>query len=138
MGPSSADHGALIERLTAELGRASESVIAAWLFGSVARGEARSNSDVDVAVLLASAPQNLAELPLDLEDRLERVTGRRLQVVVVNEAPVDLVHRVLRDGRILLDRDRSHRIRFEVQKRNEYFDLLPHLRRYRRLPEERS
>jgi len=53
--------------------------------------------------------------------------------VVLNRAPVDLVHRVLRDGILLLDRDPSGRIRFEVRARNEYFDLLPHLRRYRRM-----
>jgi len=54
-------------------------------------------------------------------------------VVVLNDAPADLVHRVLRDGVLVLETDRSARIRFEVAKRNEYFDLLPILRRYRRL-----
>jgi hypothetical protein len=52
-------------------------------------------------------------------------------VVVLNSAPADLVHRVLRDGQLLLDRDRSRRIRFEVKARNEYFDLQPVLARYR-------
>jgi len=52
-------------------------------------------------------------------------------LIVLNRAPTDLVHRVLRDGRLLLDRDPSKRIRFEVRKRNEYFDLEPALRRYR-------
>jgi hypothetical protein len=33
---------------------------------------------------------------------------------------------------LLLERDRSAPIRFEVRVCNEYFDLLPHLRRYRR------
>jgi len=33
---------------------------------------------------------------------------------------------------LLLDRDRAARIRFEVRARNEYFDLLPTLNRYRR------
>jgi hypothetical protein len=40
----------------------------------------------------------------------------------------------LRDGRVVLDRDASARIRFEVKSRNEYFDLLPFLRRYRADP----
>jgi hypothetical protein len=40
---------------------------------------------------------------------------------------------VLRDGLLVLDRDPSVRIRFEVRARNEYFDLLPFLLRYRRL-----
>lgn len=55
-----------------------------------------------------------------------------VQVVVLNTAPCDLVHRELRDGRLLADRDPSSRIRFEVHARNEYFDLQPHLERYRR------
>ena len=54
-----------------------------------------------------------------------------MQIVVLNTAPVDLVHRVLRDGHLLLDRDRGRRIRFEVKARNEYFDLQPVLARYR-------
>jgi hypothetical protein len=42
-----------------------------------------------------------------------------------HRAPADLVHRVLRDGRIVFDRDPPARIRFEVRRRNEYFDLAP-------------
>jgi uncharacterized protein len=51
---------------------------------------------------------------------------------VLNEAPADLVHRVLRDGQLIFEADRSARIRFEVRRRNEYFDLLPILTEYRR------
>jgi hypothetical protein len=49
----------------------------------------------------------------------------------MNEAPVDLVHRVLRDGILVCESDRNARVSFEVRSRNEYFDLLPYLRRYR-------
>ena len=57
--------------------------------------------------------------------------GVPVQVVALNHAPVDLVHRVLRDGKLLVDRDPSARIRFEVRARNEFFDLKPILDRYR-------
>jgi hypothetical protein len=50
---------------------------------------------------------------------------------VLNEASVDLRIRVLRDGRLLADVDRSARIAFEVRTRNEAFDLEPVLTRYR-------
>lgn len=56
-----------------------------------------------------------------------------MDLVVLNRAPVDLIHRVLRDGLLLLDFHPGARTRFEVQARNEYSDLLPHLRRYRRM-----
>jgi predicted nucleotidyltransferase len=109
-------------------------VVAVYLFGSEARGTARPDSDVDVALLYAKEPAETLDSPrLALEGDLERLLGRPVQVVVLNSAPADLVHRVLRDGRLLFEADRSARIAFEVAARNEYFDLLPVLRRYRKL-----
>lgn len=110
-----------------------DDVAAVYLFGSVARGAATARSDVDVGVLLRSEPPPILEgLLLDLEAELEREVGRPVQLAVLNTAPCDLIHRVLRDGRLVIDRDRSTRIRFEVRARNEFFDLEPFLRRYRR------
>ena len=110
-------------------------IIAAYLFGSVARGTAAARSDVDLAVLYAAAPPATLEgLPLDLESRIEQLVSRPAQVIVLNTAPAGLVHRVLRDGVLLLDRDPNARIRFEVRARNEFFDLQPVLARYRRPP----
>lgn len=123
-----------VERALAEALRdADGDLVAAYLYGSVARGTAGPSSDVDVALLFRTErPRTLEGLPLALEAQLERALAAPVQTVVLNEAPVDLVHRVLRDGLVILDRDRSARIRFEVRARNEYFDLLPVLRQYRR------
>lgn len=114
------------------LDRTPSKIVAVYLYGSRARGTATTRSDVDLAVLYAEdPPATLDDLPLDLEADLERVLGMPVQAVVLNTAPVDLVHRVLRDGKLVLDRDRGRRIRFEVRARNEYFDLQPFLERYR-------
>ncbi len=123
-----------LERLvTRELNSADDRLLAAYLFGSVARGTDSSSSDIDVGILLRTAPPGeLNDLRFALEGALERALGRRAQVIVLNNAPPDLVHRVLRDGRLLLDRDRAARILFEVRSRNDYFDLLPILNQYRR------
>jgi len=125
-----------VERVLRELFAAQPGeIIAAYLFGSVARGTADARSDVDVAVLYAAAPPATLEgLPLDLESRIEQLVSRPAQVIVLNTAPAGLVHRVLRDGVLLLDRDPNARIRFEVRARNEFFDLQPVLARYRRPP----
>ena len=105
-------------------------VSAAHLFGSVARGTSGTASDVDVAVLLARPPADgLDGLPLDLEGELERLLAVPVQVVVLNRTPADLIHRVLRDGKLLVDR--ALRIAFEVRARNEFFDLKPVLDQYR-------
>ena len=62
---------------------------------------------------------------------LEALLGRPVDLIVLNEAPVDLVHRVLRDGAMVCETDRRARIEFEVAARRQYLDLLPILRRYR-------
>jgi predicted nucleotidyltransferase len=122
----------VIERLTPVLAARGDAIAAAYLFGSVARQTATAGSDVDVAVLFgAEPPATLDGLHLDLEADLERAAGTAVQLVVLNRAPCDLVHRVLRDGRLILEGDPSHRIRFEVKARSLYFDLKPHLDRYR-------
>jgi predicted nucleotidyltransferase len=109
--------------------------LAVYLYGSVARGQARPGSDVDIGVLFAADPPATLEAPqFALEAALERRLGSPAQVVALNRAPADLVHRVLRDGRLVLDRDPSVRIRFEVRSRNEYFDMAPIRRLYRRYP----
>ncbi len=131
------NHSMVREELERRIGQVLAStddrVLAAYLFGSVARQTDTLGSDVDLGVLLRVAPPGvLSGLRSALEGDLERALGRRTQVVVLNSAPPDLVHRVLRDGRLLLDRDRSARIRFEVRARNDYFDLVPVLERYRK------
>lgn len=108
--------------------------IAVYLFGSVARGDAHAASDVDVGVLYHTLPSDpLDALGADVAADLSRSLGRTVDVVVMNSAPPDLVHRILRDGVIVFEHDRRARIAFEVRARNEYFDLLPTLRLYRRV-----
>lgn len=122
-----------LERYFAERA-ADEKLVAAYLFGSVARGDDHARSDVDVGVLYRhDPPARFDALPLRLEGELERLLGRRTQVVSLNTAPVDLCARVLRDGVLLLDRDPASRIAFEVRTRGIWFDLQPVLRTYRRL-----
>jgi len=127
--------GKLEVRLGEALRAAPADVLSAYLFGSRARGEARAKSDVDLAVLLARPPApTLDGVAARLADRLDDALGLEIDLVVLNNAPPDLVHRVLRDGVLLLDRDRSARIRFEVRSRNAYLDLAPLRRLYRKMP----
>lgn len=124
--------GSLREHLGARA--EAEGIVAAWLFGSVARGTARPDSDVDVGVLYREAPPRTLEgigRVFGLEEDLGAATGLPVQVVNLNGASVDLIVRVLRDGKLLVDRDPLRRIGFEVASRNEFWDLEPYLRLYR-------
>ena len=101
-------------------------IVCVYVYGSVARGETHGDSDIDIAVLYAQDPPPTFEgLGLELGSTLERLLGNEVDLL-------DLIHRVLRDGVLVYDGHPSSRIRFEVQARNAYFDLLPYLRQYRR------
>ena len=125
----------LIESVRRALREDSESLVAAYLFGRVAGGDVRAGSDVDVAALLGVVREGAFErLALDLRDRLEGRIGHPVDLVVLDTAPPDLVHRVLRDGVLVFESDPAARIAFEVRARNVYFDLKPYLDEYRRVP----
>ena len=122
--PAPPEATALAESLRATLDRAVAAVQCAWLFGSTARGEAGPLSDVDVAVLLdGSVPrENYLDIAAALVEALERCAPR-IDLVVLNEAPPALRHRVLLDGLLLLERDPRQRIEFEVRSIREALDV---------------
>lgn len=107
-------------------------VAAVYLFGSEARGSATAASDVDIAVLYARTPSPSLDSPAFADQAaLERTLERPVDLVSLNRSSVDLVHRVLRDGRLIVEREPAQRIAFEVSARNRYFDLKPILDAYR-------
>jgi len=109
-----------------------QGIACVYLFGSRARGNAHAGSDTDVAVLfMQDPPLGLRGLALDLADDLQQALRAPVDLVVLNRAPPDLIHRVLRDGILVCEYDRATRVHFEVDARRRYFDLLPYLREYR-------
>ncbi len=124
---------ALVSLLRRVFAHHAERIACAYLYGSTARDEARAGSDIDVAVLLRETPPaTLDGLGFDVAGELERVLGKPVDIVVLNRAAPDLVHRILRDGVLVHESDRRRRVAFETRSRAEYFDVLPYLRQYRR------
>ena len=111
-----------IEALAAYL-TAQPDVLAAYLFGSYARGDARPDSDVDLAVLLSTTDEmERFERRLELIGAVGEALGRRsADVVVLNDAPPLLTHQVLTHGRLIAERDRMARVEFEVRAGKIYF-----------------
>ena len=123
-----------VAALVEDVVSATHDVAAAYLFGSAARDELGPDSDLDVGVVFTRRGPSSFPACQVIEEQLERRLGRRAEVIDLDRAPVDLVQRVLRDGLLLIDRDPPVRVRFEIRRRNEWFDMQPLLRAYRRAP----
>jgi len=111
---------------------AESDVLEAYLFGSLARGDAAAHSDVDVAVFVR--PEALARPGYGpaavLSAALQQELGRNdVDLVVLNGAPPVLYHRVLRDGVRLLSRDLQATTRREGAALSRYCDYVPQLRK---------
>lgn len=110
-------------------------VIAAYHFGSSARGTSRLDSDVDLALLMAAGtearPSDDSQVLYlgELQARLQRVLQiPRLDLVVLNQQGLPFQHTVLKSGRLIYEKDPRHRALFEARVISWYCDFLPTLR----------
>jgi predicted nucleotidyltransferase len=114
----------MLDRLREALAREAD-VAYALAFGSAARGTARPDSDVDVALgLRPGAPRDVGSLGR-LAARLESAVGRPVDLVLLDEAPPGLAYRAFRDGRVLLERDRAALVARKARAVLDYLDFKP-------------
>jgi hypothetical protein len=109
-------------------------VVEAYLFGSRARGDASAHSDIDVAVhtdgTRPEAPWGyVAEVTADL---MAALGDSAVDVVVLDQAPPLLYHRVLRDGVRLFARDERATTTREGRALSRWCDWVPQLAKIER------
>jgi predicted nucleotidyltransferase len=114
----------MLDALREALG-AEAAVAYALLFGSSARGTGHADSDTDVALELrpgaARDPQTLGRLIA----RLESAAGRRVDLVLLDEAPAPLAYRIFRDGQLILERDHAALVARKTRAILDYLDFRP-------------
>jgi predicted nucleotidyltransferase len=112
--------------------------VSAYLFGSRARGAEHLESDVDIAVLfdrekLSSRRDRAAEAVRMSSDLIAVTHCNKVDVVVLNDATPELVERATEDGVRLYCADEEADRRFRLLSKLRYIDLMPFLRRNRRI-----
>jgi hypothetical protein len=115
-------------------------VLEAYLFGSVTRGEHQPHSDLDVALYLAPASEDRSGFgpAADFGAVLSKALGRNdVDVVILNDAPPLLYHRVLRDGVRVLSRDLSATTTREGWALSRYCDYAIQLQKIERAHQAR-
>jgi len=103
-------------------------IYAAYLFGSFITEELFA--DVDLGVLLRREIEDILEYEIELENKLEKLGRFRMDVRVLNKAPISFAQNVIRSGRLILDREPNIRSDFESYVLKKYFDFAPFRRIY--------
>jgi predicted nucleotidyltransferase len=103
-------------------------IYAAYLFGSFITEE--TFADVDLGILLKQESGDILDYEIELESKLERLARYRLDVRVLNRAPISFAQNVIRCGRLILDKDPNIRSDFESYVLKKYFDFARFRRMY--------
>jgi predicted nucleotidyltransferase len=114
-----------------EVSSAFPEVCLVYLFGSQVGEQVGPLSDIDLGVLLerGSKEQDVrARLTHELASALD---FGRIDVLILNTAPVELAYAVLAQGILLYQRDLATRVEYEAQVLSRYGDYLPVLRAHR-------
>ena len=111
---------ALIETVAAE-----PTVVAAYLFGSLARGTAGPRSDVDVGLLVGDRREGEAACERTMDALCRRLRTSHVDVVPLADAPLPLRYRVVRDGSLVVCRDAWAVERFVTETVLQYLDFKP-------------
>jgi len=114
----------IIERCKQE-----EAIVAVYLFGSAASGKMKSSSDLDLALLLESSSDEAFPV-LKFSSDLEKISSRRIDLIILNRSGELLKHQVRRFGKVIFERDKNKRIKFEISGRKRYEDFIHLHNRY--------
>ncbi|MBI4319222.1 MAG: nucleotidyltransferase domain-containing protein [Chloroflexi bacterium] len=105
----------------------------AYLFGSRVAGQVGPQSDYDFAVLVEADERDFAAPRARLAHELAvALETHRIDVVILNRAPIELAHAVIAQGKLLYQRDDLTRVEYEARIMGLYGDYLPVLRAQRR------
>ena len=92
-----------------------------YIYGSYVRGNPWKMSDIDLAYL---SQKNLSwEKESKLREELEEIfEDEAIDLVNLKNAPLTLIHRILKEGKCLYAVDLRTKIDFETKKESEYLE----------------
>jgi predicted nucleotidyltransferase len=103
----------------------------AYLFGSQVSGNIGPLSDYDFGVLLDQSLNSLAYRVQLTHAFVASLGADRVDVIVLNDASIELAYAVIAQSHLLYQRDIATRVEYEAQVMSRYGDYLPVLRAQR-------
>lgn len=104
----------------------------AYLHGSFLNEE--EFGDIDIAVYLTKEANPLKDFltkyEIDLEVKLEKLTGYPVDIRVINNAPLSFRYNVLKNGILLFARSEDSQADYAARTITAYIDFAPYRKRY--------
>jgi len=128
----------VLEKIKTYFGK-NDDVVTVYLFGSRVKDCARQTSDLDLAVLFRENMDSIQrfEQKLQIANELEDLVETKIDLVDLKSADLFFIYQIMKNKVILLDKDTSSRVSFEVNNRKRYFDFMRYYHQYRRLAMKR-
>ena len=98
-------------------------IVAIILFGSVARGQAREISDIDICIITRRG------IPGPEKMELLSYGSDKIDVSIFEDLPITIRFRAIREGKILFCRDITALQAIMADTVREYLDIAPFIRR---------
>lgn len=118
--------------MSAEIGKYLDEVVreikkygvdAVYLFGSYATGRVKPTSDIDVCVITKK------DIPKVVKEKILSNSSKKIDIVLFWDLPNPIRFRVLKEGKLLYERDRSALYRIKINTLRSYLDMQPMIRR---------
>jgi predicted nucleotidyltransferase len=100
-----------------------QNVIFAYLFGGLTKGTSLPMSDVDIAVFLSEDVDYQDEKMEILQKIIDILKTDEIDLVILNKASLPLTARIIKNKKILADKDVFLRYKFESLILRKYFDF---------------
>src|SRR3990170_2336546 len=111
-----------LERLSERISK--YPVIIAYLFGSEAKSTSGALSDIDIAVFIDKGIDKSGrfDLRLRLSNELSAIMARMVDLVILNDTPVQLSFEIIKDGKLIFCSDESTKVDVETEILSRYLD----------------
>lgn len=128
----------LIQLLIGKTGRVKmpSQIVAIYVYGSILKGDLRTDSDIDIAMLSSHTVKALNRLNLiaivEAETKsIFRSLGYNRDISVLDMrgkyVSVPLLFKVVTEGALIYEKNKEKRIDFENTVKGEYFDFKPYI-----------
>lgn len=105
-----------------------------YVFGSLSKGGEHRLSDIDIAILVEEEKVPRGEpygyKAMIISDIMALLKTDKVDLVVLNEAPLILCFRVVYEGIVVYSIDEKMRVEFETKVMSLYFDRQYYYRRH--------